>query len=135
VQIVLITGPPGAGKTTVLTALTDLLEAEGYRCLTGRSLDEAISLVRQDAIALVLTDAFATSTGDHLTATDGLRSTVTGIPVVLVTGHTVDEGEALAAGFAGVVAKPFDIDALLMVIARLLAGGESGESCSCHSPE
>jgi broad-specificity NMP kinase len=29
--VVLLTGPPGAGKTTVLTALTDLLQAEDVR--------------------------------------------------------------------------------------------------------
>lgn len=32
VQAVVITGAPGAGKTTVLTALMDLLEADGARC-------------------------------------------------------------------------------------------------------
>lgn len=43
VRVVVITGPPGAGKTTVLTALTGLLEADDIR----------FAAVELDALALV----------------------------------------------------------------------------------
>ena len=54
-----------------------------------------------------------------------IREAVPRLPVVLVTGWaaSIDDDEVRRAGIAEVVQKPFDIDAVLEVTARVLSSG------------
>jgi PAS domain S-box-containing protein len=117
---------PASGPPVVLVVdddagLAQLLEAllveEGYRCVIRSSLAAAVALLQAERVALVITDSFSPTAAGVLAATAPLRAAAPATPVLLVTGHVLDE----AAGFAGLLGKPFDLDALLAHIARLLA--------------
>jgi PAS domain S-box-containing protein len=121
---------PASGPPVVLVVdddagLAQLLEAvlveEGYRCFIRPSLAAAVALLQTERVALVITDSFSATAAGVLAATAPLRAAAGGTPVLLVTGYSLDEAAVQAAGFAGLLGKPFDLDALLAHIARLLA--------------
>jgi DNA-binding response OmpR family regulator len=104
----------------LLDMLRMLLEEEKFTVLRARSPEAASAILRDDAIDLVLTDAFSSTPTDTLDATADLRQASGETPIVLLTAHLVDADEARLAGFAAVVAKPFDVDLLLTQVRALL---------------
>ena len=101
--------------------LEALLTDEGYQCITCPSIAEALTLLHQQPVALILTAAFSGSKEDVLGPTAPLRQASAATPLLLLTGYPVDAAAAHAAGIAAVVAKPFDVEALLTQVATLLA--------------
>jgi PAS domain S-box-containing protein len=121
---------PASGPPVVLVVdddagLTQLLEAvlvdEGYRCVIRSSLAAAVALLQAERVALIITDSFSPTSAEVLAATAPLVVAAGRTPVLLVTGHVLDEPAVRAAGFAGLLGKPFDLDVLLTHVTTLLA--------------
>ena len=119
-----MSGAPTAGEPLVLIVddnemnlklARDVLRAAGFRTLEAASGAEAVALAREhlpDAVLLDLvlpdlagTDVILELRGDPRTAR---------IPVVALSATRIDPEEEWfrAAGFAGYLAKPFDVEAL-----------------------
>jgi CheY-like chemotaxis protein len=105
-----------------LVALVELLLAgEGYACVSCPSVAEALMLLTRQPVDLILTDSFSLTATDVLSPTSPVLAASRGVPVVLLTGFPVEGGDAVAAGFAAVQFKPFDLEDLLAQVAVLLA--------------
>ena len=105
-----------------LAALVELLLAgEGYGCVSCPSVAEALMLLTRQPVDLILTDSFSLTATDVLSPTSPVLAASRGVPVVLLTGFPVEGGDVLAAGFAAVQLKPFDLEDLLAQVAVLLA--------------
>ncbi len=120
------TAPVAAPALTIVVAdddpdirrlVADILRDEGYRVLTAADGQEALALIRRRAPALVLLDLqMPLLTGwdvlERLRA-EGIRA-----PVVFMTAAHRARSEAERHAVAGFLAKPFDVDELLAVVAR-----------------
>src|SRR5581483_3321278 len=101
-------------SVAVAHVLAALLEGEGYGVLIARTLALATTVVRNVPVDLVIADSFAPTAGAALLLLAELRDLARPAPVLLFTGHRdVPETAARAAGYAGLLPKPFDIDELL----------------------
>jgi DNA-binding response OmpR family regulator len=67
---------------------------------------------------------------------DSIRAVRPEMPVALLTGWaaTIDEAEIRSRGIAALVHKPFEINELLEVTARLLAGSAAAKDSSIPQP-
>ena len=102
-------------------ALEELLREEGYQVSVAASLAEGLAWVQTQSCALILADLFVgryaagSSTPAHT-----LRRRVQPIPVGLLMTAPLSETEALRAGFAFVLGKPFELEDLLTQVAEAL---------------
>lgn len=106
-----------------------LLTAEGYAVRTAEDAEEALTILDGFTPRVILMDI-------QLPGMDGLELTRRlkadpirrSIVIIALTAYAMkgDEGEALAAGCDGYVAKPIDADALLRTIAQHLAPSPPG---------
>jgi DNA-binding response OmpR family regulator len=98
----------------VLDLLDGALRDEGYRVRRAEDGVEALEAIREQTPDLVIADV-------HLPRLDGgqlvRRLRDENVPVILLSG---DPNWARTPGVA-FVAKPFDLDHLLLVVARLLS--------------
>ncbi|MDP9365642.1 MAG: response regulator [Chloroflexota bacterium] len=98
----------------VLDLLDGALREEGYRVRRAEDGVEALEAIREQTPDLVIADV-------HLPRLDGgqlvRRLRDENVPVILLSG---DPNWARTPGVA-FVAKPFDLDHLLLVVARLLS--------------
>jgi DNA-binding response OmpR family regulator len=126
--------PPAPGyPCTVLlvdadAAATDaamaLLEAEGCSVFPVPSLATAVRLLDLMIAGVILYDPSSTEDTDDTGGFDALLHRAEGVPVVLFSGADIDRDQARAAGFAGVVRKPYDVASLIAAVraaARLSA--------------
>jgi DNA-binding NtrC family response regulator len=120
----------------------DLLQAfltrEGYEVFLVASPQKALTLLDQHPFHLVLTDLFRTPGTDPFHAIELLRGQAHPIPVGLITGWNVREEEVIQRGFACLVRKPFDLEALLTSIAICLnipLSSEQGGAWSASSSQ
>jgi DNA-binding response OmpR family regulator len=91
-----------------------LLESEGYGVLLATTLPPAEAALACAPIALVIADSFAATAHAAVERLRALRQVAGAVPVLLFTAHRdLDDQQAQAAGFAGLLPKPFDIDELL----------------------
>ena len=91
-----------------------LLESEGYGVLLATNLPPAEAALACAPIALVIADSFAATAHAAVERLQALRQVAGAVPVLLFTAHRdLDDQQAQAAGFAGLLPKPFDIDELL----------------------
>jgi DNA-binding response OmpR family regulator len=111
--------------------LSLILENEGYRvkcALSGKEAFEALCGPQPTPCNLILLDlTLPDMNGDDLIRT--LRQTIARIPPIMIMSakpaSSID-AVAQAIGAAGVVPKPFDVDALLLKIrSALLDSGEN----------
>jgi CheY-like chemotaxis protein len=111
---------------SVANVLAALLETDGYRVLLAGALPTGMAVLRAVTPAVIIADSFSSSSTEALQRLQPLLRAGAPAPVFLFTGHRdVSEETARAAGFAGILPKPFDIDALLARIAAVTArGGE-----------
>jgi CheY-like chemotaxis protein len=99
-----------------------LLESEGYRVLIAASLDLGRRVVDAVRPALVIADSFAATARQALERLAPLREAAAPAPVLLFTAHRdADAASVQAAGFGGLLPKPFDIDDLLARVAAAIA--------------
>jgi two-component system, NtrC family, response regulator AtoC len=108
----------------ILLALKILVEMHGWMPLVARSGSEALALVeRADA---VVTD-FSMPEMDGLELLHAIRRGGRSTPVIILTAHSSERlaRRARQEGACDVVAKPFDIDAMAVAIARALGARSS----------
>jgi len=108
----------------VAHVLAALLESEGYGVMIARTLSLGETVLRTVRPSLVIADSFAATAVAALDGLAPLRDLARPAPVMLFTAHR-DLGEAAVrdAGFAGLLPKPFDIDALLDRVATAVRSG------------
>jgi putative two-component system response regulator len=110
-----------------ISALRKLLTAAGYQVLATTSPLEALTLYHEQAPEIVLLDL-------HMPELDGVgvinrlkqaAPTQAFLPVLVLTGDTSPDARrrVLAAGAKDFVAKPFDMDEVLLRIRNLLETG------------
>ncbi|HTE87164.1 MAG TPA: response regulator [Dehalococcoidia bacterium] len=116
-RILLIEDEPAVARLTEL-----ILNGAGYTVQVAENHATAIRLLADHAYGLILAD---TDRGPQTTGLAGLASllNLAPCPVVLFTAHRFSDSEISAAGFAGVVRKPYDIDDLLRVVKEALTHG------------
>jgi CheY-like chemotaxis protein len=107
--------------TAVQEMLTMILEDQGYDLILTRVPADAASLLREVAFDLVITDAFSNTPAAVLAGTTEILAAAGGTPVALFTAHQVELDAALAAGFADLLAKPFELDTLERQVRALLS--------------
>lgn len=97
--------------------LRDLLTEEGYAVDTCASLDEALALLDARIYHLIITDLLAHSPTDPLRTAITLRDAARPTPVATLTGWTISVEEVERAGLARLIAKPFDLNDFITIIA------------------
>ncbi len=98
-----------------------LIEKMGLESLAFESAEEALSALREESASLVLTDLKMPGT-DGLEFMRRLRGLDTQVPVIVLTafGTVASAVEAMKLGALDFLAKPFDVDALEVLIRRSL---------------
>jgi len=102
--------------------LTRILAAEGYRVTPLADGREALErLAREPAPDLVVSDIRMGETGG-LELTDSFRERAADTPVILVTAFGNIDGavDAIRRGAFDYISKPYDVDAIKLVVARAL---------------
>jgi two-component system response regulator HydG len=117
-RILIVDDDPG-----LRTSLAANLELECYQVVEASDAASAIALVREDAFDLVITDV-------RMPGMNGvdffrqIRKMRPDLPVVLMTAFAIERllADALGEGVYAVLAKPFAVDHVLDLIARVIAG-------------
>lgn len=93
----------------------------GLDCTPASNADEALSLFRAERSDLVITDLKMPGK-DGIEFLRELRQVDMEVPVIVLTGHgaVATAVEAMKLGAVDYVQKPFDVDALAMVMSRAL---------------
>src|SRR5262245_49392367 len=105
----------------VTKALASLLQQAGMRALEARSGGEALRRPGKQAVAAVLADLRMPGR-DGLTLPGQISRSWPDIPIVLLTAHgSISVAvEAMKAGAADFLVKPFDREEVLFVIKKVL---------------
>lgn len=82
---------------------------------------DAIALLTEVAFDVVITDGFSANPAAVFTTAQALREAAGATPVALFTAHKLELDAALAAGFAGLIEKPFDLERLEQSVRALLS--------------
>jgi len=103
-------------------ALAALLKRESYEVTVASSGDEAIRLIDDTDFDLVLTDLALGKGKSGMDVLEKVRKSRAESPVVMITAHGNERVavEAMQAGAADYVPKPFDNDQLRLVVRRAL---------------
>jgi len=108
-------------EEVVRNGVVRILGAAGWRVSSADSAGAAVSHPQLDRCRLVLCDLMLPDQpGTSVLA--ALRERGLTTPVVVITGYATSDSidEALAAGAAAVLAKPFDEEELLAAVGRVL---------------
>jgi CheY-like chemotaxis protein len=105
----------------ILEAVAEILEGEGYRVARARNGLEALERVEEEEPALVLLDLMmplmdGAAFGRELQ----VRRPSANLPIVVISADG-NPDRAAVPGTVGVLPKPFDIDALLRMVAERVA--------------
>ena len=131
-----MTEPAASGKILVVdddrsvgTVLVGLLRQAGHDADHLADPTVALARVLSRPVDLVISDLRMPGM-DGMELLAELHARVPSLPVVLLTAHgTVDLAvEAMKAGAADFLLKPFDRDAVLFTVGKCLRSGEHGES-------
>lgn len=113
-------------EAAILALLEDVLAEAGYETMVAHNGHEALCRLAEQQPSLVLSDVMMPlTTGVDLARTIKATPGYGEIPVVLMTAG----GPALIAAdvpHAAVIAKPFDLEALLATLRHVLASGRTG---------
>lgn len=111
----------------ILDVFVHVLGEAGYATTRAGSVEEVLASIDGETFDLVLTDPFATraSAGpdgkiSRLGAVLTIQRHAMPTPVVVCTAWSDMEDDVRQAGFAGFLAKPFDLDVLLTTVAEAL---------------
>jgi two-component system response regulator AtoC len=98
-----------------------LLEKRGLESAAFETAEAALQLLREESAALVLTDLEMPGT-NGIEFMRSLRLLDAQVPVIVLTAYGTVEAavEAMKLGAVDFIAKPFDVDALELLIARAL---------------
>lgn len=105
----------------MLENVSRILHRSPYACVKAGSVMEAIGILDRDPPDLILTDLRMPGF-DGLTVVREARRRLPGVPIILVTAYVTDSAvqEAIGAGAAGVLAKPFTGAELLGTVHQAL---------------
>lgn len=116
--ILLIEDDPDIGDLIV-----ELLRDEGYETTVAATPAASVGLLAAQRFDLVLSDAFAENefAANRWGTLERIRRAAGAVPVIICTAHRADQFAGYAArGFAALLEKPFDLDDLLALLARLI---------------
>jgi len=103
----------------ILDAICDILEGEGYRVARARHGPEALERVTEEVPAIILLDLMM-PVMDGLAFAQALRERrLAPQPPIVVISADGNPQKAAAVGAQGYLAKPFDIDALLVQVSTM----------------
>ena|ERR1044072_7206739 len=106
----------------ILDALEQMLRDEGYEVETtvkdGRYVEESLGRGLPDLIILDM--LLSGHDGRDICRTLKSRPETTRIPIIMISAHPSAEATSLAAGADDFLAKPFNVDALLLKVEKLL---------------
>jgi CheY-like chemotaxis protein len=102
--------------------VTVILEDDGYVVMATSTPVDATAILGKVAFDLVMTDSYGRAGGAALVHATELLAVAAPAPVLLFTAHHVNLDAALAAGFRGLLAKPFEIETLERQVRALLRG-------------
>ena len=105
-------------------ALTAVLKAKGYQCVSATGAEEGIDLLLQDKdISIVLMDMMMPGM-DGYQAIEKINGNpeLGGIPVIAVTAQAMlgDRERCLNAGAVGYVSKPINVDTLTELLVKYI---------------
>ena len=98
-----------------------ILEDAGYHVTIAKTVEETCSLLRTSTFDMVIAGSFTFHNDESITKTGPIRQAAGATPVLLCTAHAITPEEAIAVGFRGLIAKPFEMDELLQRIQEVLA--------------
>ncbi len=111
----------------VAALLHAVLTEAGYRVLLAATVEAGLQILAAFRVGLVLADALppdADPSGDPWADLDRLAHAAGGSPLLLYApGGAGDYADHAAHGFVACLPKPFDLDALLATVGRLLPVG------------
>ncbi|MDT7043096.1 response regulator [Candidatus Nitronereus thalassa] len=113
--------------------LRSVLESYGYRCDEAQNGLEAIELVEGHSFDLVLVDySMPLMNGLEVIESIAERPCESRPGVIMITAQADEtlRTQALKAGAAEVLTKPFDLDHMLLTIGRTLKNKHSSSRCS-----
>lgn len=116
-RLLLIEDEPAVARLTRL-----VLGSEGYSVDVLADHQAAAEYASSGDYDLILADTDLGARTAGLTGLSPLIEAAAPTPVVLFTGHRFPQAEVAAAGLAGVIRKPYDIDELLRIIEETLGG-------------
>lgn len=103
-------------------ALTAVLKARGYQCLSTLGAEDAIALLKRDKdIAVVLMDMMMPGMdGYQAMAEMGEMPELRHIPVIAVTAQAMvgDRERCINAGAVGYISKPINVDELIKLLTK-----------------
>jgi CheY-like chemotaxis protein len=102
-------------------ALAMVLEDEGHQVHTARNGAEALAMLEQQPVDLILSDVMMPVIDGHKLVEE-LRKRGDRTPIMLMSAATHAVRAIPGVPF---LPKPFDIDDLLVIVTRALAGGRS----------
>ena len=107
--------------------LTILLEQEGYEVTTADTVASGIEAVLKRSFDLVMCD-LKLPDGSGLEVLAKARKQQVASPFIIITAHTTPQHalEALRAGAAEYLSKPFNVDDLKLILDKLLGAGVDG---------
>jgi DNA-binding response OmpR family regulator len=123
-QVATPTSHPGAillidDDPTILEVALDVLPEEGYCVVSASTHEDGLTALRAVRFALVLCDTDGAGEGRpeaRWSALERIRAAGE-TPVVIISAHAPGMfADFHERGFAGVIAKPFDIDELLATV-------------------
>jgi two-component system response regulator PilR (NtrC family) len=107
--------------------LTILLEQEGYEVTTADTVASGIEAVLKGNFDLVMCD-LKLPDGSGLEVLAKARIQQVPSPFIIITAHTTPQHalEALRAGAAEYLSKPFNVEDLKLILEKLLGAGKAG---------
>jgi len=117
-------------EPSIAALVQEALREAGHRVIVAPTPDDALTALTGVRYALILADTAATETvtsGDPWVSLDQVRRAAGPTPVVIFTAHQPSLFAAWRErGFAGFIAKPFDLDDLVAQVTGYLGGQASG---------
>jgi DNA-binding NtrC family response regulator len=108
--------------------LTILLQQEDYEVVTAESVGDGIDRLTKDRPDLVMCD-LKLPDGTGLQVLEHARDHQISTPFIIITAHTTPQHalEALRAGAAEYLSKPFNVDDLKAILTKLMTGTANDE--------
>lgn len=116
--------------------LRSILESYGYHCDEAENGVDALKHIENHTYSLILLDySMPVMNGLELIRRLSQTTWSSRPQIIMMTAHTNEDlwNQALKAGAAAVLSKPFDLDHVLLTIGRALKNGHSSSPCY-HGP-
>lgn len=97
-----------------------VLQDEGYLVRLAASLEAGLAFIETQTFDFILTDLLSSHRETLFDAVDTLRRVAYPTPVGIITAWQISAAEVAQRGFACLISKPFELDALLTSIAVAL---------------